>query len=63
MIPQGATLFSLPDARAAAARALYATLREIDAKGFDVVVAVLPPADGLGLAVRDRLTRAAAPRS
>ena len=30
--------------------------------GLDVLVACLPPARGLGLAVRDRLARAAAPR-
>ncbi len=63
VVPAGATLFELPEDPSAAARTLYATLRDIDSKGFDVVVAVLPPAEGLGLAVRDRLTRAAAPRT
>lgn len=44
------------------ARTLYATLRAADEQGVDVLVAVLPPASGLGHAVRDRLTKAAAPR-
>jgi L-threonylcarbamoyladenylate synthase len=52
---------SAPDV-VTAARELYARLREIDAQGYEVIVAVLPPATDLGLAVRDRLTRAAGPR-
>ena len=44
------------------ARALYAALRDFDAKGVDVVLAVPPPASGLGRAILDRLSRAAAPR-
>jgi L-threonylcarbamoyladenylate synthase len=44
------------------AKGLYAALREFDAAGCDVVVAVEPPASGLGLAIGDRLRRAAAPR-
>jgi L-threonylcarbamoyladenylate synthase len=39
--------------------ALYARLREADTRGLDVIVAVLPPEVGLGVALRDRLTRAA----
>jgi L-threonylcarbamoyladenylate synthase len=31
--------------------------------GLDILLACLPPAQGLGLAVRDRLSRAAAPRT
>lgn len=42
------------------ARNLYAWLRDADQRELDVVVAVLPPAAGLGHAVRDRLTKAAA---
>lgn len=42
------------------ARNLYAWLREADDAGADVVVAVLPPPAGLGHALRDRLTKAAA---
>lgn len=42
------------------ARHLYRWLREADDDGRSVVVAVLPPAEGLGHAVRDRLLKAAA---
>ena len=38
---------------------LFAKLRELDADGTDVILCVLPAADGIGLAVRDRLLRAA----
>jgi L-threonylcarbamoyladenylate synthase len=44
------------------ARVLYRRLRDADEAGVDCIVAVLPPADGLGRAVRDRLQKAAAPR-
>ncbi len=42
------------------ARSLYARLREADRAALDVVLAVAPPADGMGAAVADRLLRAAA---
>ena len=42
------------------ARVLYARLREADQLGLDLVVAVPPPPEGIGVAVRDRLSRAAA---
>jgi L-threonylcarbamoyladenylate synthase len=42
------------------ARQLYQSLRDADAAGADHVVAVLPPARGLGHAIRDRLQKAAA---
>jgi L-threonylcarbamoyladenylate synthase len=38
---------------------LYRALREADALGLDLVLAVAPPPDGLGVAVADRLGRAA----
>lgn len=41
------------------ARSLYADLRAADARGVQVVVAVLPVAAGLGHAIRDRLIKAA----
>ncbi|CAN0106161.1 unnamed protein product [Phaeothamnion confervicola] len=44
------------------ARDLYAILRDADARGVTTLVAVLPPPAGLGHAIRDRLTKAAAPR-
>lgn len=43
------------------ARVLYATLREADVLGLDVVLAVPPAATGIGRAVADRLLRAATP--
>lgn len=42
-----------------AARELYADLRRADAVGLDALVVVLPPAEGLGHALRDRLFKAA----
>jgi L-threonylcarbamoyladenylate synthase len=42
-----------------AAQRLYADLREADRQGLDVLVVVLPPPSGLGLAIRDRLMKAA----
>ncbi|MBI3181273.1 MAG: threonylcarbamoyl-AMP synthase [Myxococcales bacterium] len=54
--------FQVPADPAGFARALYATLREIDQAGFEVIVAPEPPPEGVGLAVRDRLARASAPR-
>ena len=44
------------------ARHLYADLRRVDERGARLVVAVLPPAVGLGHAIRDRLAKAAAHR-
>lgn len=48
-----------PDAYAAL---LYAAFRRADAAGSDVILAVPPAPGGLGVAVHDRLTRAAAGR-
>jgi L-threonylcarbamoyladenylate synthase len=41
------------------ARDLYATLRALDADGVDVIVIELPDERGLGLAIADRIRRAA----
>lgn len=43
-----------------AASRLYATLHEMDEKGFDVILAQRLPDTGLGVAINDRLQRAAA---
>lgn len=43
-----------------AAHELYADLRAADADGLDALVVVVPPPAGLGIALRDRLTKAAA---
>jgi len=59
----GAAVLDRTDDLAAYAHELYARLRDADRRGVRTVIAVLPPAAGLGHAIRDRLTKAAAPRS
>jgi L-threonylcarbamoyladenylate synthase len=61
-LPPGVPRYDVPEEPAGAARVLYLRLREADQQGHDVLVACLPRAQGLGIAVRDRLARAAAPR-
>ena len=41
---------------------LFAELRRLDDEGAEVILCLLPPASGLGLAIRDRLLRAAGNR-
>jgi L-threonylcarbamoyladenylate synthase len=41
------------------AQRLYAGLRALDAAGCTVILCPLPPAEGLGAALRDRLRKAA----
>jgi L-threonylcarbamoyladenylate synthase len=67
-LPGAATMLQLSasgDLREAAAN-LFAALRELDAEGQALGltgIAVMPvPTHGLGLAINDRLQRAAAPR-
>lgn len=43
-------------------RGLYASMRECDSRGVEVILAVLPEPTGLGIAIRDRLSKAAAQR-
>ena len=57
-----AEILEFNDDLAAAARSLYSELRATDARGAKILIVVLPPAIGLGHALRDRLTKAAAPR-
>jgi L-threonylcarbamoyladenylate synthase len=52
---------TLPEDSRAAARSLYASLRALDAQGFDTIVVALPPDTEANAAVRDRLQRAATP--
>jgi len=59
----GAVVLDLSDDLAVAARSLYAELRLADDRGTDTIIAVLPPPVGLGHAIRDRLIKAAAPRT
>lgn len=55
-------VLDLTDDVARYARDLYAELRRADDDAVGTLIAVLPDASGLGHAVRDRLTKAAAPR-
>ncbi len=59
--PSGAVTLATPESAEEYAHVLYASLREADVLGLTVVVAVPPPAIGIGRAVADRLRRAAAP--
>ena len=56
----GAFVLDRTDDLATCARLLYADLRAADEANAAVVIAVLPPARGLGHAIRDRLMKAAA---
>lgn len=58
-LPETVHWLTLPESDDGQARELYARLREADHRGLTMVVAVLPPATGLGLALADRLRRAA----
>lgn len=53
---------AVPASTAAYAHRLYGFLREFDREGCDLVVASLPEEHGLGLAIANRLRRAAGPR-
>ena len=52
----------LPASPAESARRLYSALREADALHADIALIVPPPLEGLGVAVADRLRKAAAKR-
>jgi L-threonylcarbamoyladenylate synthase len=60
--PPGVQHLVAPEDATPLARALYELFRAADAARVDVVVVVVPSDRGLGLAVLDRLQRAAAPR-
>jgi L-threonylcarbamoyladenylate synthase len=55
-------VLDLPKSAEDAARQLYALLRDADAGGVDAIVVAAPPEAGLGLAILDRLRKAAGPR-
>jgi L-threonylcarbamoyladenylate synthase len=58
--PAGATVFAWGrwSAPQELARTLYAGLRKLDADGCTVILCPLPPAEGIGAAIRDRLLKA-----
>lgn len=45
------------------ARGLYGFLRALDQQGCDLIIASVPDEAGLGLAIANRLRRAAGPRA
>ncbi|WP_433470107.1 L-threonylcarbamoyladenylate synthase [Spirillospora sp. CA-128828] len=53
---------AVPSSTAAYGRGLYGFLRHLDQQGCDLIVASLPAEEGLGLAIANRLRRAAGPR-
>ncbi|MBY8887239.1 threonylcarbamoyl-AMP synthase [Streptomyces sp. PTM05] len=55
-------VLKIPGSTTAYARELYGFLRELDQRGCDVIIASLPVEEGLGLAIANRLRRAAGPR-
>ncbi len=55
-------VLDLRDNHDVAARELYSHLRAADIDGIDAVVVLMPPATGLGAAIRDRVMKAAAGR-
>jgi L-threonylcarbamoyladenylate synthase len=59
--PIGLVRLREPHTVAEYAQVLYSALRDADALGLQRVLAVPPPADGVGAAVIDRLQRAATP--
>ena len=61
-VTPGAVLIDSSDDLVSYARDLYAALRAADDRGASAIIAVMPPPLGLGHAIRDRLTKAAAPR-
>ena len=59
-LPAGVVVLDAPTDVDDYARVLYARLRDADRHDLDVLLVVPPPYDGIGAAVADRLTRAAA---
>jgi L-threonylcarbamoyladenylate synthase len=53
---------AVPESPAEYARELYGFLRELDQRGCDLIIASLPEEKDLGLAIANRLRRAAGPR-
>jgi L-threonylcarbamoyladenylate synthase len=57
--PEGVVRLAAPKDEADFARCLYAALHKADALRLTRVVVLVPPAEGIGLAIRDRVSRAA----
>jgi L-threonylcarbamoyladenylate synthase len=59
--PDGVIRLAAPSTHEEFARVLYSALRAADEKGLKTVVVSQPAGDGIGIAIRDRLKRAAHP--
>ena len=57
--PEGGERLASPKTTEEFARTLYAALREADKRGIERIVVIPPEGDGIAIAIRDRLTRAA----
>ena len=57
--PDGVVRLATPKTHDEFARLLYAALRAADEKGLQTVVVSQPQGDGIAIAIRDRLKRAA----
>ena len=57
--PEGAVRLASPTTLEEYARILYATLREADKIGINRIAVIPPEGDGIAIAIRDRLARAA----
>jgi L-threonylcarbamoyladenylate synthase len=57
--PAGVIRLAAPQTHQEFARVLYAALRAADDQGIEVVVVHQPAGDGIAIAIRDRLMRAA----
>jgi L-threonylcarbamoyladenylate synthase len=61
--PDGVVRLASPNSHDEFARVLYAALRAADEQGLQTVVVAQPEGDGIAIAIRDRLMRAAHPGS
>ena len=57
--PEGVVRLATPKSDEEFARVLYAALRAVDEQGLQTVVVAQPAGDGIAIAIRDRLKRAA----
>jgi L-threonylcarbamoyladenylate synthase len=57
--PDGVVRLAAPISHDDFGRVLYAALREADHQGLQTVVVAQPSGDGIAIAIRDRLKRAA----
>ena len=57
--PEGVTRLAAPETHEEFARVLYAALRAADEQSLQTVYVAQPQGDGIAIAIRDRLKRAA----